>query len=86
MLRRLGLVGNTGKTAVARALVGRGLASNTSPTDKSDGLPLSGVRVLELGQLIAGPFAGQLLGCVRTLLSSLHLHRWRNGKLFFWVG
>ncbi|CAK5264526.1 unnamed protein product [Mycena citricolor] len=25
-------------------------------------LPLSGVRVLELGQLIAGPFAGQLLG------------------------
>lgn len=42
-------------------------ASNTSPTDKSDGLPLSGVRVLELGQLIAGPFAGQLLGCVRTL-------------------
>jgi len=25
-------------------------------------LPLAGVRVLELGQLIAGPFAGQLLG------------------------
>ncbi|KAJ7606630.1 CoA-transferase family III domain-containing protein [Roridomyces roridus] len=25
-------------------------------------LPLSGIRVLELGQLIAGPFAGQLLG------------------------
>ncbi|KAF8161538.1 CoA-transferase family III domain-containing protein [Crassisporium funariophilum] len=25
-------------------------------------MPLSGIRVLELGQLIAGPFAGQLLG------------------------
>lgn len=25
-------------------------------------LPLSGVRILEMGQLIAGPFAGQLLG------------------------
>ncbi|KAF9047668.1 hypothetical protein BJ165DRAFT_1467620 [Panaeolus papilionaceus] len=25
-------------------------------------LPLKGIRVLELGQLIAGPFAGQLLG------------------------
>ncbi|RDB20795.1 Succinyl-CoA--D-citramalate CoA-transferase [Hypsizygus marmoreus] len=25
-------------------------------------LPLSGIRVLEMGQLIAGPFAGQLLG------------------------
>ncbi|KAJ7275621.1 CoA-transferase family III [Mycena rebaudengoi] len=28
----------------------------------SSDLPLAGVRVLELGQLIAGPFAGQLLG------------------------
>ncbi|KAF5363216.1 hypothetical protein D9758_008400 [Tetrapyrgos nigripes] len=35
----------------------------TSPTSKSrDDLPLSGIRVLEMGQLIAGPFAGQLLG------------------------
>ncbi|TFY63939.1 hypothetical protein EVG20_g6124 [Dentipellis fragilis] len=30
--------------------------------DTPANLPLSGVRVLELGQLIAGPFAGQLLG------------------------
>ncbi|KAF4562999.1 hypothetical protein EYR40_007285 [Pleurotus pulmonarius] len=32
-----------------------------STVTKGD-LPLSGVRVLEMGQLIAGPFAGQLLG------------------------
>ncbi|KIJ11924.1 hypothetical protein PAXINDRAFT_171540 [Paxillus involutus ATCC 200175] len=31
-------------------------------TEGTDELPLSGVRVLELGQLIAGPFCGQLLG------------------------
>lgn len=30
--------------------------------DARDDLPLSGIRVLEMGQLIAGPFAGQLLG------------------------
>lgn len=32
-----------------------------SPTPDSSG-PLAGVRVLEMGQLIAGPFCGQLLG------------------------
>lgn len=31
-------------------------------TGATTGLPLSGIRVLELGQAIAGPFAGQLLG------------------------
>ncbi|KAK0459374.1 CoA-transferase family III domain-containing protein [Desarmillaria tabescens] len=31
-------------------------------TTSSQHLPLSGIRVLEMGQLIAGPFAGQLLG------------------------
>lgn len=30
------------------------------------------MRVLELGQLIAGPFTGQLLGCVATFFSYFH--------------
>ncbi|PPQ76350.1 hypothetical protein CVT24_008119 [Panaeolus cyanescens] len=34
---------------------------NNDTTPEPD-LPLKGIRVLELGQLIAGPFAGQLLG------------------------
>ena len=36
--------------------------TDASPKDQSTSLPLSGVRVLELGQLIAGPFSGQFLG------------------------
>ena len=28
-------------------------------------LPLSGIRVLEMGQLIAGPFAGQMLAAIK---------------------
>jgi len=39
-------------------------ATGSLPNGKTSNLPLSGVRVLELGQLIAGPFTGQLLGCV----------------------
>jgi len=35
---------------------------NATIADPPIELPLAGVRVLELGQLIAGPFAGQLLG------------------------
>ncbi|THH18336.1 hypothetical protein EW146_g2641 [Bondarzewia mesenterica] len=37
------------------------LTATTAP-DTPGNLPLTGVRVLELGQLIAGPFAGQILG------------------------
>ncbi|KAK7064955.1 CoA-transferase family III domain-containing protein [Favolaschia claudopus] len=36
-------------------------SASISSTAQND-LPLAGIRVLELGQLIAGPFAGQLLG------------------------
>ena len=32
------------------------------------------MRVLELGQLIAGPFAGQLLGCVAVFSSLCYFH------------
>ncbi len=32
-----------------------------SETVIDNNLPLSGIRVLEMGQLIAGPFAGQML-------------------------
>ncbi|KAF6746799.1 L-carnitine dehydratase/bile acid-inducible protein F [Ephemerocybe angulata] len=39
----------------------RSTSSSTS-TEEDNDLPLAGVRVLEMGQLIAGPFAGQLLG------------------------
>lgn len=32
------------------------------PSDHTDGGPLRGLRVVEVGQLLAGPFCGQLLG------------------------
>ncbi|KXN82436.1 Succinate--hydroxymethylglutarate CoA-transferase [Leucoagaricus sp. SymC.cos] len=49
------------------ALCKRQLARSSSRsfatiTNDYQELPLAGIRVLELGQLIAGPFAGQLLG------------------------
>ncbi|KAJ7900593.1 CoA-transferase family III domain-containing protein [Mycena olivaceomarginata] len=37
-------------------------ATFSTSSTRANGLPLAGIRVLELGQLIAGPFAGQLLG------------------------
>lgn len=54
-------------------------ATDSSSKDKSSNLPLSGVRVLELGQLIAGPFAGQLLGCVAGFSSVVIFTRARRG-------
>lgn len=36
--------------------------SDPQPTDPPDGGPLRGLRVVEVGQLLAGPFCGQLLG------------------------
>ena len=33
-----------------------------APDDSRDGLPLADIRVIELGQLLAGPFCAQLLG------------------------
>ncbi|KAG6901898.1 hypothetical protein C0995_006851 [Termitomyces sp. Mi166 len=38
------------------------VATFATVKDATQNLPLSGIRVLEMGQLIAGPFAGQLLG------------------------
>ncbi|KAF7325592.1 Succinyl-CoA--D-citramalate CoA-transferase [Mycena kentingensis (nom. inval.)] len=46
----------------ARILSRLHLRRSSSTLSGSGAGPLSGVRVLELGQLIAGPFAGQLLG------------------------
>ncbi|KAF9524989.1 CoA-transferase family III domain-containing protein [Crepidotus variabilis] len=40
----------------------RRFGSVSAREEEVQDLPLSGIRVLELGQLIAGPFAGQLLG------------------------
>jgi hypothetical protein len=56
------------RTVTGLHIIGNGVAAarttDTLTNDKSSNPPLYGVRVLELGQLIAGPFTGQLLGCV----------------------
>ena len=38
------------------------ITRSSSQSTASQSLPLAGVRVLEVGQVIAGPFCGQLLG------------------------
>ena len=40
----------------------------SSHAERSNDMPLSSIRVLELGQIVAGPFAGQLLGWVEHAL------------------
>ena len=36
--------------------------AETAPEDDRSGMPLADVRVIEMGQLLAGPFCAQLLG------------------------
>lgn len=67
----------------------------TDPADLQGG-PLTGVRVLELGSFIAGPFAGQLLGDygaevikVETPGDGDPMRRWghtRDGDSLWWPG
>lgn len=68
LIRVLGLVPRTSTSQHGPSGASRGLATISSscstasnPSPSSQG-PLAGVKVLELGQLIAGPFCGQLLG------------------------
>ncbi len=47
---------------LVRQLANMNIASRSMSSSAPGDLPLAGVRVLEMGQLIAGPFGGQLLG------------------------
>jgi formyl-CoA transferase len=63
-------------------------------TDSADGGPLAGIRVLELGSFIAGPFAGQLLGDYGAEVIKIEppgdgdpMRRWginRDGESLWW--
>ena len=65
------------------------------PRNTVDSLPLSGVRVLEMGQLIAGPFAGQMLAAFGAEVIKIEppgkgdpLRTWReldeHGTSYWW--
>ncbi len=47
------------------------ITSENLPMTQPSNLPLSGIRVLEMGQLIAGPFAGQMLAAFVNLFLDL---------------
>lgn len=66
-----------------------------SETVIDNNLPLSGIRVLEMGQLIAGPFAGQMLAAFGAEVVKIEppvrgdpLRTWRkldeNGTSYWW--
>ncbi|HEX3090031.1 MAG TPA: CoA transferase [Ilumatobacteraceae bacterium] len=66
------------------------------PAEPSNGGPLAGVRVLELGSFIAGPFAGQLLGDYGADVVKIEppdtgdpMRRWgitKDGDSLWWPG
>ena len=55
----------TAHASISRSVIAR---RNTHSLPAQQSLPLAGVRVLEVGQVIAGPFCGQMLGYVGVTL------------------
>src|SRR5580692_2530997 len=52
--------GGEAAPSAVRSILARSMVDQTSEVENRG--PLSGLRVVEMGQLIAGPFCGQLLG------------------------
>ena len=66
-------------------------AEDEALADTVAGGPLAGIRVVELGQLIAGPFCGQLLGDMGAEVVKLEqpgtgdpMRQWGQGTLPTW--